>query len=250
MGANTSATITRDIVNNVSNETVNLLNNISQTNQSGTDINQSVVIQIDGKLSCANLNITNDAKVTMRSLNMITSEQMAALTASIAQKLKAETKTAVGQENAKLNFLQSNLAVVVNEAVTNTVTTQESNITTQFNQTITQSSTIKQGINFIVGAGGEALISGDCNFTQTASVEYTAEQLASAAMQAVLDQQAVQEAAIQWDTAVTQKNTGIDVTMIVVIIIIIIVVVIAIALAAKYGGDAIKRKKAAKAAAA
>jgi len=243
MGVNSSAVITENIVQNVSRSSASLLQQISQTNEGKTDINQNVTIHIDGKLSCLDLFITQDAKVSMRALNQATTEQMAALTAAIAQKLQAETANQIAQENKELNFLQSNLSVIVNTAVTNTQTEQVVNMAATFHQTISQSSGVDQTIILTVGETGEVFITGTCEFNQTSSIDYTSEQMVRSAMQVVLDQQAVQEAIVQWDNAVSQKNTGINLTMIIVIVIVIIIVVIAISLGVKFGLDAKRRKE-------
>jgi hypothetical protein len=229
MGTNVSSNISRTIVENTTQQTATLFQQFSQTNEGKTDINQAVIVQIDGKLSCANITITNDAKVSMRALNQITAEQNADMQGFVTQVLKSQAETEMAQTNEDLNLLQTNVAAVVNEAITVTRTEQGIACTQAFEQTIVQSSTIDQTISLVVGESGEVFVTGDCNFTQTTSVEYTAQQTVQAAMDVVLAQESVQQAMTEWDTAISQQNKGLSLGAWIGIAIAIAVVIVVIA---------------------
>lgn len=248
MGLNVSTQIADTVVENVTKSTVSTLQSIAQSNEGNVDINQQVRIVINGTLTCASLDITQDAQVSMKALNEASAEQILELTNQVTQSLKENVKNETEQQNKGLNPLQSNVSTVVNSAVESTVTEQQVAVEQVFDQTIVQSSTVSQLIELIVGDNGQAFINGPCVFNQSVSIEYVANNCALAAISVVLANESVQQAMIEWDNYVKQSNEGLSVGAIIGIVIAIIVVIVAIALAIKYGVPAAKKAKAAKAA--
>lgn len=245
MGTNVSTDIERNIVENVTTQTTALLQQFVQQNQQNTVVTQAVNIVINGKLSCASLTITNDAKVSMRSLSQIDAKQSADLQEFVTQALEAQADTELAQQNEELSLLQTNVSTVVKEAITATKSEQKLACTQTFEQTITQTTISTQTVNLTVGEAGEVFITGDCVFTNTASVTYTAEQVVTATMDVVLSKEAVQQQITDWDTAIKQLNKGVNIGAIVGGIIGAIVLIIIVAVAIKYGMEAARRKKAA-----
>jgi hypothetical protein len=244
MGINTSADVKTLVTENVSKSTAQLLQNMAQTNEGTVDINQKCFIEImkGATLSCVNLNISQTGAVSMSAINNATQDQVATMTQLVAQAVESNFKTAVAQENQKLNLLQSNLSATILTEIQRTQQDQMIQMEQTLKQTITQNSQIAQAISLIVGSDAQVLITGNCDFTQAASVDYTAQQIAKSAITVVTNQTAVQNASAQWDTAVNQKNTGIDPTIIIVVIIVVIVFIIVIAVGAYYGDKALKKK--------
>jgi hypothetical protein len=246
MGLNLSADVKTLVTENVSTSTAQLLQNMAQTNEGTVDIDQKCFIEImpGAKLSCLNLNISQTGAVSMAAINNATQDQVAMMTQLVAQAVESNFKTAVAQQNDKLNVLQSDISATVVTQIQKTQQDQIVQMTQTLKQTITQNSQIAQAISLIVGTDAQVLISGNCDFTQAASVDYTAQQIAKSAISVVANQEAVQKAAADWDTAIMQKNTGIDPTIIIVVIIVVIVVIIVIAVGSYYGDKALKKHRA------
>ena len=87
MGLNLSTVINETINKTVNKATVTAQQNIVQENNQFTDVNQVVEIVIAGKLSCASLEINQDAKVNMRSFSMATADQKLTMAELVHQAL-------------------------------------------------------------------------------------------------------------------------------------------------------------------
>lgn len=250
MGTNTSTSIERNIQESVTTQTTSLLQQFVQANAQNTVNTQEVNIVVNGKLSCASLSITNDAKVSMRSLSQITAQQNNDMQTFVTQALDNASKAQFDQENKGLSAAQTNATKIVREQVELTRNEQKLACTQSFQQTITQTSNNTQRINLTVGENGEIFITGDCVFNNTASVTYTADQVVSATMAVVLGSEQVQKAASDWDTAVKQQNKGLSLGAIIGIALGIFFFLVAIGLMAHFLPPVVAKAKANKATAA
>jgi len=160
MSTNVQTTVNTLVNKNLTNVAVSQMQSIVQENEQFNNNNQQVTIVIDGKLSCASLTITQEAKVSMRALNVITVEQQATMLAALQQHMNAAVKDAVEQTNKDLSFGQTNISTLVTTTINDTTIQQASAMSQSLKTTIQQTNTTNQDINFFVGENGEVLITG------------------------------------------------------------------------------------------
>ncbi len=247
MGTNLTKTINETVNINVNKATILAQQDIIQTNQQNTNVNQVIDVVIDGKLTCASFELNNDAKVNAKSMSQASSEQKQSMAALVHQALASEAKNEVAQANSGFPILQTNAAIVINRAINATTTEQETSMIQTFEAVIEQSSNVTQTIKFRVTETAEVVVAGACTFNNTTSVEYTAQMVTNAAIDVVLAQETVQEAITEWETAIKQSN-DLSLGAILGIVIAIIIVIIIIAVMAKFLPPYLAKKRAEKAA--
>jgi hypothetical protein len=234
MGLNLQTTINNTVNKTLATVAVSQLQTIAQDNEQNIDVSQNVGITISGKLSCASLTIENDAKISMKSINIMTAQQQAQLFAAIQAQMASAADNAIAQVNKDINFGQSNISTTVNQAINDTTVQQSLAMTQALTQTIGQFGNATQTITLIVTNNGVIDVPGDCTFTNNLSIEYVAQQVCFAAQQAVIDDVVKTAAYTTWKNTVSQSNKGISIGAIIGYVILGLVLVIGIALVIKY----------------
>jgi hypothetical protein len=251
MGTNISTEVNKTINEAVNEQTIDAQQKMVSQNSQSVNVNQKVelVLGPGASMYCGGvLEINQEGTVSMQSLSIATQEQKVNMAQLVSQALESTAKTAMEQENKDLSILQTEVATVINEAINRSKSVQEISMIQEFETIISQQSDVNQSIIIKIGEQANLYIASDCKFTQKSSIEYTAQMTTSAAIDAVLRQEGVQEAITEWDTAIKQSNKGLSLPNIIVIVVVVIVVIIAIALMAKFLPPYIAKKKAAAAA--
>lgn len=203
MSTNVQTSILTSINRSVTENTVAIMQGIIQANEQVQNFEQKVHVAIDGKLSCATLTITNEAKGSMRCMSAMSADQQSTLLAETQKDLLATSKSVAEQANKDLGFGQTNISTTVETIFQEAITKNSNTMQQSLQQTGIQQGNITQDIYFTVGEKGEVFISGsffylfffencmfnfiflgDCTFTNNASLEYTASQMIDAQQQA------------------------------------------------------------------
>ncbi len=250
MGTNVSAVVTTNITRTVNRATVSAQQEIVNSNTSTVDNNQTVTLVLEkgATFSCGSLSINQEASTSMRALSKASGEQKLDMASIVTQAVQAAAKIAMDQKNEELSLLQNNIAVAVNTAITETENEQTVSLIQKFENIITQTSSTNQTIQILVGEEASLIVAGDCTFNQKSSIEYTSEMTTIAAIEAVLRQESVQNAMIEWDTAIKQTNKGVNLALILGIVAGILVLLIIIGCLGGLLPPYLKKKAAEKAA--
>ena len=209
MGVNTSTQYSETINRTVAKSTASLFTEIANTNNSTSNISQTVKLDIQGEFNCGDgLTISQSGTSTVSGLSQITSEQSAELSAKVTAEYQIAAKQAANQANEDLSLGQFSFASNAAKLVDESIAISEVAVKTSLSNDIQQSSTIDQSINFVVGRLGIVTVGGACVFDQNASVEMLAQNAAQSITDVLLSTDAGQKLQAQIDQAVTQKNSG------------------------------------------
>jgi hypothetical protein len=263
MGTNVSTNYQKNVNDTVTRNTLDLYTQISNSNNSSAVVNQSIEITIGctpgdtacfeyakeapAKLQCGgSFIISQDANISITGLSTISSEQMQ----DLQQNVLAEYKTAVDQQveqaNKDLSFLQTNISTVVNESYNKSIAESNTAIETTISNTITQNATIYQSIKFSIGLGAVVEVAGDCEFTNSATIEMLAKSVSQSITSVITNQAAFQELDQEITQATKQTNKGLNITTILIIVAVILVLLIVLGVGLKYGLAKMKKDKAKK----
>lgn len=238
MGTNYSSQVQENIIKNTTVNSSSIIQDISQQNAQSLGINQSITLRLEpgAALTCdGNLELLNEGETSQSGISRLDAQQISDITSKIAEDFAQAAVTELEQANSEFNFLQLNIADVVNNAITETETENKVKVEQAIFSTVTQSSSIQQAIEVIISENAAVSVSGDCVFNNTATVDMTSENAVTAFMDSVLTSETAKSVVQDLDTAVEQSNKGVNLTLIIIIVVVVIVVIIAIALGVKYG---------------
>ena len=234
MGLNASADFHREVNETVSETISSQLSTISQTNNSESVINQNINIEIAGTLNCASVEVSNEAKVNITGMSEVTTEQFADLTSAALADYETAFNRAVEQLNEDLPIGNVNSDVSVTDIINSSRSLIDVAVETSITNDITQVSNIDQQITFTISGSGIVNVTGACTFDNVSTVDMVAMNAAEAIQSVVTANESYQELEAEYTKALSQTNSGIDITILLIVIGVVIGLAIIIGLLVKF----------------
>lgn len=221
MGTNVSTQIQENIIRNVSINSSQIVQNIATSNYNKFGLNQHIELSIteDAVLNCGGgLQLTNKGESSQSGMSRLTAEQFAQIAQDIQTNFITSATAELEQANQEFNFFQGNIATTVQKAVTDTRVENYQAVEQSISQTVSQTTSVQQLIVVRISERGSILVAGDCIFSNDITVTMVTENATAALQDSVLQSDIAQELVQALDDAVTQKNKGVNLTLIFIII--------------------------------
>lgn len=215
LGLNFSSSEMRELYERMVKNTTNILNSTISQIDSSIAAENTIEVIIEGTSVClGGRDFKQDAQITSSKIGMLNVTQKNDIANQVIDDISKDITQTLEQVNKDLVPADFNIAKTVTDIVNSMKTELETNIKTVLSNKISSVIGSKNTYKYIVGKGGLEVSFGKCTLTQSTVINDVSQSITDEALSTVLNNTEMVKLLEKFKVDISQKNLGINLTMI------------------------------------